>query len=207
MLSTILKFGSATVIGASLLLGWMDSAAAQSIIKQPGNHPNYSVELEPHGLVGFDPPGPARDNGLGLGARATFVVLDNGFISKINNSIGIGVGLDWLHYDDDNDDWEYWCRRRDCGWDRGYYDEYDVDYFIVPVVMQWNFWLHRKWSVFGEVGGALAFVEADDWYDDDDVELFPFLFFGGGRFHFSDTAALTMRVGYPYFSLGVSFLL
>ena len=28
----------------------------------------------------------------------------------------------------------------------------------------------------------------------------------GGRFHFNDSVALTMRLGYPAFSLGVSFL-
>jgi hypothetical protein len=32
------------------------------------------------------------------------------------------------------------------------------------------------------------------------------VFNAGGRFHFNDSLALTMRVGYPSFSLGVSFL-
>jgi hypothetical protein len=29
----------------------------------------------------------------------------------------------------------------------------------------------------------------------------------GGRYHFSENVALTMRVGYPSFSIGVSFFL
>ena len=32
-------------------------------------------------------------------------------------------------------------------------------------------------------------------------------FYAGARFHFTDRITLTMRVGYPDFSLGVSFLL
>ena len=35
-----------------------------------------------------------------------------------------------------------------------------------------------------------------------------FTFYVGGRFHFSDSVALTMRIGHPIdFSLGVSFFL
>ena len=32
------------------------------------------------------------------------------------------------------------------------------------------------------------------------------VFSAGGRYHFTDSLALTMRIGYPTFSLGVSFL-
>jgi len=82
----------------------------------------------------------------------------------------------------------------------------DTDYLWIPVVMQWNFWLHRKWSVFGEVGAAFRF---------DDMKEFgfsPLISWGGGRFHFTDSTALTLRLGIPfvltpYISLGVSFLL
>jgi hypothetical protein len=70
----------------------------------------------------------------------------------------------------------------------------------LPAVMQWNFWLHRKWSVFGEPGVAM-------YFEDGDLEFTPFVLYAGGRYHFTDTIALTMRVGYPTFSLGVSFLL
>jgi hypothetical protein len=33
----------------------------------------------------------------------------------------------------------------------------------------------------------------------------PFVLFVGGRLHFSEGVSLTMRVGWPYFSIGVSF--
>jgi len=74
-----------------------------------------------------------------------------------------------------------------------------VNYFYLPVVMQWNFWLHRKWSVFGEPGVAI-------YFDDGKAEFTPFVVYAGGRYHFNDRIALTMRLGYPSFSLGVSFM-
>jgi hypothetical protein len=164
-------------------------AGAQSIIKHPGDHPRYSFEAEPH--LAMDPW--AENAGFGPGFRGTFVVMDNGFVQTINNSIGIGVGLDWLFYG-------HGCpRERDC--------KTPTD-FVVPVVMQWNFWLHPKWSVFGEPGVAFHFrSNGGDKFDFD-----PFVIYGGGRFHFTDNVTLTMRLGAPTwhhsaFSIGVSFLL
>ena len=173
-------------------------------IKQPGLHPDYGFEAEPHALLGLiNPPGPANDEGFGLGFRGTIEVFDNGFIQSINNTIGIGFGIDYIHYDDDD---RYWCggpgNRRFCDWG----DDFDFNYFFFPVVMQWNFWLSQNWSVFGEVGAALYYVDAD-WWDDGELEVSPFIFSAGGRFHFADFAALTMRIGYPAFSVGVSFFL
>jgi hypothetical protein len=69
----------------------------------------------------------------------------------------------------------------------------------IPVVMQWNFWLSRNWSVFGEPGGALRLRNGR-------VDPEP-VFYAGGRLHFTDTIALTLRVGHPSASVGVSFLL
>ncbi len=180
---------------------------AQSTIKRPGDRPNYSFEAEPHLALGlFDPPGYGAGTGLGFGFRGTVELVKNGFIPKLNNSVGIGFGLDYLRYD---------------GWQgpRGYCEERysgpagvpicarvsgvgdgNVNYFFIPVVMQWNFWLHRRWSVFGEPGVAL-------YVEDGRFKFDPFLFYAGGRFHITDSVALTMRIGYPTFSLGVSFLL
>jgi hypothetical protein len=140
-------------------------ASAQSVIKQPGAHPDYIFEAEPHALVDF-----FDDFHPGVGFRGTLKLVDNGFVKTINNSIGLGFGVDW------ND-----------------------NHFRLPVVMQWNFWLTRKWSVFGEPGGLLDF-------SDDKVKPH-FTFYAGGRYHFTDKITLTMRVGYPLATVGVSFLL
>ncbi len=182
-------------------------AHAQSTIKRPGDRPGYVFELEPHLALGlFDPPGYGGGTGFGFGFRGSVELLKNGFIPKLNNSVAIGFGLDYVRYD---------------GWQgpRGYCEERvtgpagvpicrrvsgggigDVDYFFAPVVMQWNFWLHKRWSVFGEPGVAL-------YVEDGRFKFNPFVFYAGGRFHITDRVTLTMRLGYPTFSLGVSFLL
>jgi len=181
-------------------------AAAQSTIKQPGEHQRYYFEAEPHldtGLV--DPPGFGAGTGLGVGFRGTIRLLNVGFVPKLNDSVGIGFGVDYLRYD---------------GWQgpRGTCERFvtgpsgvpicvqasssinHVSYCYLPVVLQWNFWLHRRWSVFGEPGLSL-------YFQDGKLELAPFVLYAGGRYHLTDRVTLTLRVGYPTFSLGVSFLL
>jgi hypothetical protein len=162
----------------------------------------YSVELEPHGLFApFEAPDTPSAEGYGVGVRGTIELLPDGFIPKLNDSVGIGFGLDWIHYDGQGG--------------RGYCLQFEYtpqgvpvcvetsahssSYVFIPLVMQWNFWLHRQWSAFGEPGVALSHRS------DGDFGAVPVLNVGG-RFHFSDSLALTLRLGYPSFSLGASFL-
>ncbi len=187
-------------------VGLCRTARAQSTIKQPGERPHYFFEAEPHldtGLV--DPPGFGGGLGLGLGLRGTIELVKNGFIPKLNNSIGIGFGVDYLRYDG----WQGprgMCERFETGPSgtqicvRASSSIDHVNYFYVPVVMQWNFWLHRKWSVFGEPGLAL-------YVQDGRLEFTPFVLYVGGRYHLTDHVTLTLRIGYPTFSFGASFLL
>ena len=182
------------------------SALAQSTVKHPGDRQPYYFEAEPHLNLGlFDPPGYGAGSGLGLGFRGSIELVKNGFIPKLNNPVAIGFGVDYLRYD---------------GWQgpRGACQQFvtapsgvpvcvrtsrDIDhasYFFLPVVLQWNFWLHRNWSVFGEPGLAL-------YFQDGQLELDPFVFYAGGRYHLTDRVTLTLRVGYPTFSFGASFLL
>ena len=120
---------SATVLGAP------SARADESIIKNPGDHPNYRFEAEPHGLLGFGGPFARGRGEIGAGFRGTVIIVDKGFIPTINNSVGIGFGADifFVH-----------------------------GTFFIPVVMQWNFWLSTHWSVFGEPGiGFAANPEGD----------------------------------------------
>jgi hypothetical protein len=158
----------------ALLVVPITAAAEPSLIKQPGAHPDYTLELEPHAVFGFDPPGKTAGKGFGPGFRGTFEIIDNGFIQSINNTVGIGFGLDWFAFSDGKT--SLWA----------------------PLVMQWNFWLTRSWSVFGEPGAGIYLGNA--------TGVRP-AFYGGGRFHFSDALALTIRVGYPTASVGLSFVL
>jgi hypothetical protein len=156
------------VVIAAALSPGVAQADEHSIIRSPGDHPAYIFEAEPHLLVGYS--GPFDDNGnVGLGFRGT-VHIANGFVPSINDSVGVGFGFDIS----------------------------TNGHVLVPVVMQWNFWLSTHWSVFGEPGLAIG--------SGDRTTLWP-AFYAGGRLHFTDRIALTMRLGYPDFSLGVSFLL
>lgn len=149
-------------------------ARAETVIKNPGDHPDYSFEAEPHGLIGFGGPLHGGSGQLGAGFRGTVVVLDNGFIKTINNSVGVTFGGDFFF-------------RRSA--------------LFIPVAMQWNFWLTTRWSVFGEPGLGFAAHHRRK------IDLLHPVLMAGGRFHFNDQVALTMRVGYPAFSIGVSFFL
>lgn len=170
----MLRTGLAAAIPAAALLLLAADARAdeQSIIRQYGEHPRYVFEAEPHAMIGFGYPFDRPDNYLGLGFRGTFHITD-GFVKGINDSIGVGVGLDFAPG--------------------------GPGYFFVPVVMQWNFWLSTHWSVFGEPG--LGFSNGAR------TALDPFIFYAGGRYNFTQSIALTLRVGYPDISVGVSFFL
>ena len=209
-------FGRAAVALSVLALGLgvASTASAQSTIQKYGARPSYGFELEPHMAVGWiDPPGYGTGEGLGLGGRATFEIIGHGFIPSINNSVGIGVGLDWIHYYGDGTGPRGECIARVpgpagtsiCTEVRGSGSD-NTDYLWVPVVMQWNFWLHRRWSVFGELGAAFR------WDDMHEFGFSPLISWGGGRFHITDNTTLTLRLGIPfvltpYISFGVSFLL
>jgi hypothetical protein len=194
------------------LLGFSGVASAQSIIKQPGNHPDYSFEIEPH--LAFEWARDGYDEGIGPGARVNIPFMHNGPIKTINNNMGISFGLD-ITFGDGGPGWCYsrydrdqWLAGRDC----------DLTEFWLPVAMQWNFFLTKVISVFGEPGFAIVHQRWDyDYrcasnpdgicpYDDDDTDV-RFIFGGGGRFMFSDSVGATVRIGFPMITAGINILL
>ncbi|MBX3227134.1 MAG: hypothetical protein KIT84_35640 [Labilithrix sp.] len=158
----------------ALLAAASPARADQSIIKTPGDHPDYRFEAEPHGLLGFGGPFRGGQTELGAGFRGTIVLVDNGFVKTINNSVGITFGADL-----------FFARNT----------------IFLPVAMQWNFWLTNHWSVFGEPGLGFAANRHRD------AHLVNPILMLGGRYHFNDKVSLTMRIGYPSFSIGASFFL
>jgi hypothetical protein len=191
------RFLSAAFL-TTIALAWPDLAGAQ--IKQPGNHPRYTVELEPHLLVQHSDDWYANDEGYGVGIRASIPLLHNGPISTINNSLALGFGADLSFFDRCRG-----ARNDDC----------DARMLWLPVVGQWNFFFTPVVSVFGELGLSIVHRSADwetgclgdDDCDDTDLDLFRPLFFGGGRFLFSRSVGMVVRLGTPYVSLGATFLL
>jgi hypothetical protein len=191
-----------------LLFAAPREAHAQSIVKQPGNHPHYGVELEPHLALQWTNRW-GGDDGIGPGMRVNIPFMHNGPISTINNNMGITFGLDITFGDGEG---ACWAGPEPRG------DRCNVTEFWLPVAMQWNFWLTDVISVFGEPGFAIAHRRWDfDYYcngpgnpicDDDasDTDL-EFVFWGGGRFMFSDRIGATVRIGYPMITAGINFLL
>jgi hypothetical protein len=204
MSNSILRAAALFAPAFLAIASFAQSAAADTlVIKRPGAHPHYSFEAEPHLLLGFvDAPGHAHGSGYGAGFRGTLELLDNGFIPSINNTVGLGFGLDFVHYGHGK---ERCVRRGTADECVAFDDEFSVDNVWIPIVMQWNFWLSRNWSVFGEPGAAIRFQAVKD--QDSELHLEPLQMFVGGRFHFTDAVTLTMRIGYPTFAIGVSFLL
>lgn len=178
-----------TVVAASALL-LSQEASAQLIIKNPSDHPDFRAELEPHGVLvpWGDSFGYSNRYGYnryafagGIGFRATIKVADP-VIPRLNNTIGVTFGLDFTNCS--------YC----------YYGQEQFS-FWTPVGAQWTFFLTRKWSVFADVG-AVAF--SDGFYRN---LFFEPMFEVGGRWHFRDKITLTMRLGFPFITVGVSFFI
>ncbi|MBN1609169.1 MAG: hypothetical protein JW940_21245 [Polyangiaceae bacterium] len=198
----------ASVAGLSAPLLAVAPAGAESIIKRPGEHPHYLVEAEPHLLFGWaEPPGvdTPGDEAYGIGARLSIPVAD-GLVHSINDSAAIGFGGDFLHYYSGRH-FAGRCTRSVPGpagtsvcvettADGGY-----ANMLVFPVVFQWNFWLTDVISVFGEPGLALT------WDKNQGLDFSPLVLWGGARFKLADSVAITLRLGIPTISAGVSFLL
>jgi hypothetical protein len=177
----------ASVMGSFILAA--GSSRAEAIIKQPGNHPHYSVELEPHVILGWasiDTNDPFPRNfdlnhnaSFGPGLRVGIPLVTNGFVHSINDSVALGLGIDMAHYGPSSN--VVW----------------------VPVVMQWNFYVSDAITVFGEPGGALRTAYSHgqtEWHIDGVMQA-------GAKFMIERHLGLTVRAGYPYFSAGLTFLL
>jgi hypothetical protein len=196
-----------TLVALALCLGvFTRPAQAQSIIRQPGNHPDYALEIEPHLAFQWSNRYGA-DDGIGPGVRFNIPFMHNGPIKTINNNMGITFGMD-ITFGGGN---------YGCGYPDRRYGDCDVTEFWLPVAMQWNFFLTPVISVFGEPGFAIAHRRADypycngmntpfcnDNYTDTNIE--PVLS-GGGRFMFSDKVGATVRIGFPMITAGINILL
>lgn len=176
------------------------TGAAKAQITSPGNHVHYAIDLEPHlvlqwsGEEGFD-------EGLGLGMRVSWPVIDNGPLPDVNNTLAVTAGADitfqggrcpvpasnglqWV----DCEAWQLW----------------------LPVAAQWNFYFSQTFALFGELGLAIQYVNGEAYnaagrkWDGDDIDIHPVLWLGG-RYIATDKVAFTFRLGFPSLTVGASF--
>lgn len=190
--SLLLTFTLAGAL-ATCVLAPRDASAAEEIIREPGAHPDYPIEIEPH--MAFGSADIYGWTGVGAGLRLSIPIVKNGFIRTINDNVAISFGGDFLHYET--------CYFGDrCG----------ANYLIFPAALQWNFFLSPHWSVAGEGGVFLykGFIEGcapgpGGCYEPSTFGALPTVAFAG-RYHISENVNLALRVGYPTITFGVSFL-
>ena len=132
-------------------------------------------------------------NGVATGARFGIPLLQNGFVSSINNAVYLNFGVDfyWVERDFDGRNWHYGAG------------------FGLPVALHWEFYFTENWSAFAELG-VNVFFHPSVFHSGRGWDVHPgawVLFQVGGRFHINEWFALTLRVGNPYVSFGITFLL
>jgi hypothetical protein len=190
-----------------LVLCARESRAENGIIKHPGQHPNYPLELEPHLVAQYERT-PYTNGGFGIGLRASIPFVHNGPVPQINNNIGMSFGVDFVHFGTDS------LCYRGRGWVDFYTEDCSATDLWFPVTGQWNFFLTPIISVFGEFGLSAHYTS---WsYDGfcngvacaqsySHFDFFEPVFWAGGRFMFARSAGLLVRLGWPYVSVGAAF--
>jgi hypothetical protein len=159
----------------------------------PDDVSRYSLEVEPHFSFGAENVYGAT--GFGGGIRLG-IPLVAGHLGYLPDNLALSFGGDILHYDN--------C----------YYADYcNANYLFFPVAAQWNIFVARRVSLFGE-GGAFVYK---GWFDGcgpqdgpgcsapSNFGVLP-TFAIGLRIHIGSFTALTLRLGYPTSTAGLSFL-
>ena len=173
-------------------------ALAQSTIAEPGAHPDYGIEFQPYlglvgGFAGVIVPGNFRSTFV-IGARVNWVLLDNGLIPVLNDSIALTSGAElrfggeFCHEDFDREDF-----------DREDFHCHDRITLTVPAAVQWNFWFTRSLSAFVEPGLFFSTRAHRD-------SIISPAFWVGGRYIIGERLAMTARLGTPNSSFGISWL-
>ncbi len=138
-----------------------------------------------------------RGVGPAVGVRLAIPIVDNGFVSSIDNAIYLTFGADIL----------FERCIGGCG-DR------DRDYGValaIPLTGRWQFNFNPDWSAYGEIGPNLylhtgwlgkgrfpgAGRVADGWIAGA----------VGGKWHFAREVSLTLSIGAPYSHVGLDVLL
>lgn len=196
----------------ALLSGpFLSTAQAETVIRHPGQHTPYSFELEPH--LAFDWWSDRKWVGDGVGPGVHFAIpfMHQGPITSINNNMAIKFGVDVTFGGGCYGNTRYWN-----GYDR--YNCGDTTSILLPIALQWNFYITDIITVFGEAGlmirharqsynvGCVNGICRDGYrqsYSDTYGDLYTA---AGAKFMFGRSIGLTVRMGYPHVTVGASFL-
>ena len=166
------------------------TARADHQIDQPftGTRP---FQLEFHGGLAW------YGFGFAGGARFGIPLLQNGFIPSLDNAVYLNFGADFYFVDD-------WggCAGAGCVDGRAY--RFAMGF---PVALHWEFYFNDMWSAFAEIGFQVylppslfhrGYVDYTDHIGQWVIAAV------GGSLHLGDVVSLTLRVGNPYISFGVT---
>jgi hypothetical protein len=157
---------------AALATTMLVAAPCHADWRTPGAHPR-GIELEPHLALAGGAAGP--------GVRASIPIIDPGFIRHKNDNVAISFGADWYAFGGHH------CRY---GRGRFLYACSAGRALVLPVTLQWNFFVDPEWSVFPELGVAFLLDDFEDGYAGGALYV-------GGRYHIDESSALTLRLGTP----------
>lgn len=184
--STLLWLVAAFAVFTTLETPQVAQAQSRAVDIRTPHRGTRPLQLDLHGGLSW------HGWGAATGARFGIPILHNGFVPSINNAVYINFGVDF-----------YWIRRyRD---DRGWHYGAGVG---LPVALHWEFYFHRNWSAFAELGVNVFFHPRfvhDGRWDWDEAGAWVLAQIGG-RFHINDMLALTLRVGNPYTSFGLTLM-
>jgi hypothetical protein len=189
---TVLRASSACLSLAILAATSVARADGEVEMRRVRDPLAYPVEVEPHLTFGAE--NVYGNTGFGAGVRVG-VPMAVGHLGRVPQNLALSFGGDLVHYDN--------C----------YYGPYcGANYVMVPAALQWNVGVARPLSVFVE-GGAFLYKGWFDRCGPGDAGCYPPSDFGllptialGGRVHLGENVALTLRLGYPTTTLGVSFM-
>lgn len=136
--------------------------------------------------------------GFASGARFGIPIVQNGFIPSLNNAVYINFGIDAYYL-------RWWGGPGGCGPGNNCYG-FGLGF---PVTLHWEFYFNDNWSAFVELGAQLfispwVFNGGDFGIYGDEAGLW-FVGAVGGSFHVNEWFLLTLRVGTPYVSFGLTF--
>lgn len=184
--STLLGLPLGVLLLLAGLLGAGEASAQRSgvHIRKPFGGQRGS-ELNFHGGASHRGLGPA------VGVRAAIPIVDNGFISSIDNAIYLTFGGDVLLE-----------RCYGCGGK----DDYGAA-IAIPVTGRWQFNFNPSWSAYGEAGPNLyihsGWLGRDRFPDLDGALGHWFSVVVGGKYHFAQDMSLTLSLGFPYSHVGI----
>lgn len=128
--------------------------------------------------------------GLGgaIGGRVSFALNRGGIIRNFPDRLALSIGLD------------------------AYYTKYGPKYggaIGVPIVLHWGMYFTQVFSIYFELGVNAWFHEGSFAEPPEFAVFFPSWIMGafGMKFHITDRLAINLRLGAPYSSLGLSFML